>query len=85
LKEISYIPYPLILLQAYQSLPPENRKKDGIIKFIKDWLLRLTEGHRENFNEANGRTLDLFQTPDNFLDDISIFDHPHVTSATTSS
>lgn len=45
----------------------------------------LGEDHRDNFSEAIQRTLDLFQTPDNFLLDIGLFTHPRVLSATAQS
>jgi hypothetical protein len=73
LEQIKYIPYPIILLQAYAALPQDLRKKQQVLDKIKEWSLIIGEDHRESFTEAAGRTLDLYQSADNYLPDISIF------------
>lgn len=85
LDQIRYIPYPIILLQVYAALPENQRSKQNIIDKIKQYSLIIGEDHRESFTEAAGRTLDLYQSADNFLPDISIFDNPHVTAANADS
>jgi len=72
-------------MQAYESLPKTERKKNQIVAVINKWSIGLGEDHRDNFNEAAGRTFDLFQTPDNFLEDISIFEHPKLADAKANS
>ena len=85
LEQIKYIPYPIILLQAYAALPQEQRKKQQVLDKIKEWSLIIGEDHRESFTEAAARTLDLYQSADNYLPDISIFEHPQVLAATADS
>ena len=36
---MNYIPYPIVLLQAYQGLPPQERKKQHVVEKIKQWEL----------------------------------------------
>jgi hypothetical protein len=57
------VPYPIILMQAYELLGEGHRHKDQIVEQIDKWIVRLPEGERENFNQAKSRFLDLKQTP----------------------
>lgn len=73
------------MLQAHNNLPKDKRSKQHILDKIKEWSLLIGEDHRESFSEAAGRTLDLYQSADNFLPDISIFENPHVAAANADS
>lgn len=92
LNVIRFIPYPIVLLQIYEQLPAELKSqphsfkaqqeiKRLVLEKIKEYSLIIGEDHRENFTEAGNRTLDLFQTVDNFLPDITLLDSPFVLEA----
>ena len=96
LNVIRFIPYPIILLQVYEQLPaelksqPHNFKaqqeiKRLVLEKIKEYSLIIGEDHRDNLTEAGSRTLDLFQTVDNFLPDITLLDSPYVLEASKDS
>jgi hypothetical protein len=83
--KIRYIPYPIVLIQIFDKLPVGGRKKQQILDKIKEYSLIIGEDHRESFTEASTRTLDLFQTSDNFLPDISLLENPYALAATADS
>lgn len=44
--ELQGVPYPIILMQAYQMFDEKDRQKEQIVGQIDKWIVRLPEGER---------------------------------------
>lgn len=51
-----------------------QRGKGEVQGVIKEWAMKVGEGHRDNFSQASNRYFDLVQTPDNFLRGLDRFE-----------
>jgi hypothetical protein len=81
LRELSNIPYILVLISVISRLPKEQHKRAHIQEELQRIRKLVHSDYRENIDQAITNVLDISRNPDNFMIDIGLLSHQMVTSS----